>query len=175
MLDQMLTERCVHTLSFLMRRRLVAKIGSWDVSLKRNQEIDYHLRGLLLDSVYQFYPTDTGLHRQHNGEQITTTTGNKEILQFYEKWEKLLEKHNRFTQSLQLKLANLYIWYFLQEPVPDAISISLLSNAMRLNPRHSIFSSRKLRFLGTCIGSGLALRLWVRYLHKKQRGKLYEK
>ena len=170
LLEQMLTERCVSNFSLLMKRHLVSLIGPWDTSLKRNQEIDYHLRGLLANSTYCYYAINTGLHRRHKGEQITTTTGNKEILQFYKKWEKILKEHDKFTNAIQNKFANLYVWYFLQKPNSEPLSLELLEDAMRLNPKHSIFSSPKLQFVRKCIGSRMALRLWLmRFFRNRQK------
>ena len=48
--------RVIHTLSFLFRRRIVEKIGPWDVTLKRNQEVDFNLRGVLAGGKFEYLP-----------------------------------------------------------------------------------------------------------------------
>ena len=56
MIIQMLTGRCIANFSFLMRRSMIEKIGEWDINIKRNQEIDFHLTGLIKGANYEYRP-----------------------------------------------------------------------------------------------------------------------
>lgn len=49
---QFLTEKCIANFAMLMRMGLVKKIGVWDINIKRNQEVDFHLRGVLAGGKY---------------------------------------------------------------------------------------------------------------------------
>jgi glycosyltransferase involved in cell wall biosynthesis len=176
LIDQILTDRCIHTLSFLMRRSLINKIGPWDVLIRRNQEIDFHLRGLLKGANYHYDSIETGLHRIHSFERITTNTGTKEILAFFQKWEQLLIANKKFTGELKKKFARLYVWFFLLDIKPGATNIQLLADAMRLDPKHDLFSSKKLQSLKKIIGTKPALRLWLRwFIYNKNKQAAFEK
>lgn len=164
MIDQMLTGRCIHTLSFLMRRSLVEKIGPWDITLKRNQEIDYHLMGLLTGAKYCYFDHETGLHRKHSLTTITASTGLKEIHQFYVKWEKLLKENKRFPDEMKIKFANMYLWIFGTHTQTNSATVDLLADVMRLHPNATIFSSKKLTAARKLFGTRLALRLWLSWL-----------
>src|SRR6185312_13362163 len=83
MITQLLTEKVIHTLAFLYRRKMVNKIGQWDVSIKRNQEIDFAVRSLLEGGVYKYQSQNCGLWRIHNNEIIASTTGVKEMKDFF--------------------------------------------------------------------------------------------
>jgi len=172
MIDQILTERCIHTLSFLMRRSLVSLIGEWDIKLKRNQEIDFHLRGLLKGAKYRYISMETGLSRTHNSGRITTTTGTEEILRFHQKWENLLTKHKMFTDEMKVKFAKLYMWFFVMDIKKGPVTIELLSDAIRLDPNNPFFASKKLKLMRKVLGTKLTLRLWLSWLiynRKKQQ------
>ncbi|MGN6800614.1 MAG: glycosyltransferase family 2 protein [Ginsengibacter sp.] len=164
MIAQMLTGRCIHTLSFLMRRGLVEKIGPWDITLKRNQEIDYHLMGLLKGAKYCYLDQETGLHRKHDLTSITSSTGLEEIHQFYLKWEKLLEEHNKFSQEMKIKFANMYLWVWGTHTHNAPGSVNLLTDVMRLHPNAPLFSSKKLIAVKWLLGKKLALKLWFSWL-----------
>lgn len=164
MITQMLTGRCVHTLSFLMRRSLVEKIGSWDITLKRNQEIDYHLMGLIKGAKYCYLNHETGLHRKHSLTSITASTGLKEIHQFYLKWEKLLKENKKFPDEMKIKFANMYLWIFGTHTQSNSATVDLLADVMRLHPNATIFSSKKLTVARKLFGTRLALRLWLSWL-----------
>ena len=63
MIAQMLVGRCIANFSFLMRRSIVERIGEWDIKIKRNQEIDFHLTGLLKGAQFDYQPLTCGLWR----------------------------------------------------------------------------------------------------------------
>ncbi|RZL02640.1 MAG: glycosyltransferase family 2 protein, partial [Pedobacter sp.] len=122
LIKQMLTERCVANFSMLMTRSLVNKIGPWDEGLRRYQEIDYHLRGLVEGGSYAHEKMNTGLHRVHGSSRITTTTGALDILHFYKKWENELSVLNRFDEEMKKAFAALYLWFFYAATLPIYIN-----------------------------------------------------
>jgi glycosyltransferase involved in cell wall biosynthesis len=161
MICQLLTERVIHTLAFLYRRAIVYKIGEWDVIIKRNQEIDFEVRGLLEGAVYRYQPQNCGLWRIHNEDRIGNSTGSKEILHFFKKWEKLLEKRAGFSERLKKGVANVLFWAAVKEAEkPDKLRIFLLRETVRLDPAASFYNTAKMRFMVRFFGPSLALRLW---------------
>lgn len=164
MIEQMLVGRCIANFSMLMRRELVDKIGPWDVNIKRNQEIDYHLRGLMLVKRFDYLQSNTGLHRQHKEVRITTNTGIPEIHNFYRKWEGILTANNLFDKPLQEKFAKMYMWFFTSDVNYNKSVLNLLQDALRLAPENTFFSSRRFRFLKKIMGEKLALQCWLRWL-----------
>ena len=71
---QMLTARCISNFAVLFRRELVVKTGAWDVNIKRNQEIDFHVRGVIAGGNFEYQPFTTGLWRLHPDERIGNAT-----------------------------------------------------------------------------------------------------
>jgi glycosyltransferase involved in cell wall biosynthesis len=174
LIKQMLTERCVANFSILMTRRLVNKIGPWDEGLKRYQEIDYHLRGLVLGSSYGHQKMNTGLHRVHNSSRITTTTGALDILDFYKKWENELTVLNRFDQEMKKKIAALYLWFFYAEIKYNDTGIKLLKAVYNIDPANSIFQSGKFQKFKKLLGVDVSIRLFLAWMifNNKKKSKL---
>lgn len=161
LLTQFFTEHCIHTLSFLMRKVIIEKIGPWDVNIKRNQEIDFHLRGLMLGANYQYQPQICGLWRIHDGERIANKTGAKEFLNFYQKWERILIQKGLFNALMKKNISNIYFWFANTNKIKENENLSLLEEAVRLNPEISFVQSWKMRFLISVIGLRNSLRLWL--------------
>jgi glycosyltransferase involved in cell wall biosynthesis len=159
LLTQFLTEHSIHTLGFLMRRSIVEKIGAWDEKIKRNQEIDFQVRGLLAGANFQYQSQIGGLWRIHEGERIANTTGGKEFLKFYQKWEKILIEKGLFNEQMKKNIARTYFWQSnKKENVSD--SFRLLQEAVRLDPKIPFMQSPKMRILHKTIGLRNALRIW---------------
>ncbi len=175
LIGQFLTERCIANFSFLMKRLLVNAIGPWDVEIKRNQEIDYHLRGLILNAKYCFNELETGLVRSHESARISTLTGTKEIHHFYQKWEKKLIEKEIFSEDLRKKIAGLYIWFFTMDLRHNSATVEILSGAIRLDNTNGFFQSKKLKLMRRLAGTKPAIWLWLWWLiynHKRQFVKL---
>lgn len=164
-ISQMLTlERSIANFSILMRRQLVKKIGSWDISLRRCQEIDYHLRGIMEGGIYHYFPINTGLWRYHENERIHNQSGVDAIGQFYIKWEEVLSKKGLFTTSMAEKIADWYMWFLaLSKPKDTEVILSVLEDAIRLKPSISFYNSFKMRLLRLLFGRRLALKIWITY------------
>jgi glycosyltransferase involved in cell wall biosynthesis len=163
MILQLLTERCIANFSFLMRRSLVTRIGEWDLSIKRNQEIDYHLRGLLLGASYSYLPGITGLWRDHEGERIFNKTKFSTVIVFYTIWEQRLKEHSLWSPIIQKGIANNYIWFLQSYPGSNAEEmLGLLKELYRLNPSHSIFTSSKFKIAKRLLGFNKASQLWIK-------------
>jgi glycosyltransferase involved in cell wall biosynthesis len=159
LIDQFLTDRCIANFSFLMRRSLIAAIGPWDIAIKRNQEIDYHLRGLILHGQYHYLSGITGLWREHSGERIFTRTKFAHVIAFYRKWEQVLQQHNRWTGGLQKGIVNNYLGVYRQSETTEMVQ--LLREMHRLDPLHPIFSSIKFKAASKLLGFSKAASLWV--------------
>jgi glycosyltransferase involved in cell wall biosynthesis len=161
--EEFLTGRCVANFSFIMRRSLIAAIGPWDVGVKRNQEIDYHLRGLLLNAQYDYLPGITGLWREHEGERIFSKTNFSNVIAFYRKWEMQLQQKNKWNGSLQRGIVNNYVWYlsnYMKEEAGELLK--LLKEMNRLYPQHPIFISLKFKVFKKILGFDKAALLWIK-------------
>lgn len=169
MISQMLTGRCIHTLSFLMRRSIVLKTGDWDPAIRRNQEIDFHVRGLLAGATFEYQPFDTGLWRIHGSERITNTTGLNDVVFFYQKMEKLLQGRRLFTQNLKEKISLLYMWLIAQYiDKPNETLMMMLAEAKRLNPTISFYNT-KMKWLTSLLGEKRALNIWLSWFRLNQK------
>lgn len=156
LLTQMLTEHCIHTLAFLMRRSIVEKIGPWDINIKRNQEIDFQVRGLLAGANFQHQPQIGGLWRIHEGERIASTTGAKEFLKFYQKWENQLTVRGLFNEKMKMNIAKIFIWLAQSNVKNNNEKLKLLRRAEKLNPHIPYFKTFKWKLLK----SYLYLKTW---------------
>lgn len=158
---QFLTAQSIVNFSFLMRKSIIKSIGSWDTSIKRNQEIDFHLRGLLVGANYQYQPQITGLWRIHEGARIGTTTGVKEFSAFYKKWENILADKGLLNEIMKTKLANTYFWLANSNRSNKAQSLFLLEETLRLNPHATFARTKKMLLLKSFLGLRNALKLWM--------------
>ena len=167
MITQLLTVRSVHTLAFLYRRKVINKIGVWDVNIKRNQEIDFQVTGLIEGVVYKYQPQNCGLWRIHNDERIANTTGSKEILYFVRKWEKVLEERGLLTKSLKENIANVLFWEAVSETEKlQKGRIDLLLEAIRLDTNMPFYNTPKMRLMARLMSKRLALKLWLAWFKK---------
>lgn len=162
LLTQFLTEHCIHTLSFLMRRNLVDKIGPWDVAIKRNQEIDFQVRGLLSGANYKCQTQICGLWRIHNGARIGNTTGLKDFMNFYQKWERILTEKGLFNNQMKKNISTIYYWAALQSNNKfDATAAKILAEALRLNQDIPFANSRKMKLFRRFLPTGVSIRIWL--------------
>ena len=170
LIEQFLTERCIANFAILMRADLVKKIGDWDINIKRNQEIDFHLRGVLVGSKFEYQAGVCGLWRVHDGERIVGTTGMNHIMQFYKKWEIRLKQGNMFSKQLSLNISNLYMWLISQnKDRDDKELIAMLKEAIRLNPDIAFYQSKKLRLVTNFVGTDRALKIWLARFRQSTR------
>jgi glycosyltransferase involved in cell wall biosynthesis len=162
MIMQFLTQKSIVNFSFLMRRRIISKIGEWDVNIKRNQEIDFQVTGLIEGAIYKYQPENCGLWRTHDEERIANTTGSKQVLYFFEKWEKILEERGLLTERLKKSIANVLFWTAVQEiEKPDKQRTDLLLEAIKLDKNISFYNTRKMNLMVKLMGKKPALKLWL--------------
>jgi glycosyltransferase involved in cell wall biosynthesis len=169
-IKQMLVlERSIHTSAILFRKELVDLIGLWDVELKRCQEIDFHLRGLLVGGIYHHQSLLTGLWRYHDSERIHNQTGADAFVKFYQKWERILKEQELFTSEMAEIIASWYLWFFSQSKNKDYHkSLTVLEEAVRYNPNLKFYNTFKMRALRILFGRKIALKIWlVRNLQSK--------
>lgn len=172
LLTQFLTEHCVVNFSFLMRRTLIEKIGPWDENIKRNQEIDFQVRGLLAGANYKYHPQICGLWRIHDGERIASTTGAKELFKFYQKWERILNNNGVFNNQLKLNISNNYFWIAQQVVEPDGnkIRTAILTRSFKLNPEIPFANTGKMKLLRKFLPLNICIRLWWIWAKKNNLG-----
>jgi glycosyltransferase involved in cell wall biosynthesis len=162
MITQLLTERIIVNFSFLMRREIINKIGEWDISIKRNQEIDFQVRGLLEGAKFTHQKLTCGLWRIHQGERIANTTGLKEYLNFYHKWESLLSTNGLFKAKVRNPIAHTLFWLATQNiEKKDFYRVKVLKKAIELNPYIPFYNSRKMKFLRMFLNQNLSIQFWL--------------
>jgi len=153
--------RVVHTLSMLLRRKLVEKIGPWDESLKRNQEIDYFLRGLLAKGQFGYLPNPTGLWREHDGERIVSSNGALHTLAFHNKWIEIFHSQNLFNESLK-KMAALNLFWSVFEVEDENVALNYLFKADKLYPNIPELNTLKMKLLKVLLGRTKSLKMWYK-------------
>ena len=167
MISQLLTVRSVHTLAFLYRRVIIDKIGEWDINIKRNQEIDFQVTGLIEGAVYNYQPQNCGLWRIHDAQRIANTTGSQEILYFFKKWEKVLGERELLSERLKKNIANVLFWEAVKETEkPQKGRIDLLLEAIRLDTKISFYNTPKMGLMVGIMGKRLSLKLWLVWFKK---------
>lgn len=173
LITQMLIDRCIANFSFLMRRSIVSNTGAWDPAIRRNQEIDFHIRGLLAGARFEYQSCDTGLWRMHASERIANTTGLNDVVFFYQKMEHLLNERQLFPDKLKGKIASLYMWLISQYiDKPNQTLVLMLGEAVRLNPAVSFYNG-KMKWLAKFFGQRTALNIWLswfRFNQKRRKG-----
>ena len=168
-IDQFYGGRVIHTLSFLFRRSFISKIGTWDESLKRNQEIDYFLRGALAGGVFEYLPKLTGLWREHKGERIVTSSGALGALAFHDKWIAEFHRLNVFTKERQKTAAQYLFWHAMElEKQHNSVAINYLNKAFNLYPYFPEFNTYKMKIIRRITGDQLSLRCWYYFAKSKK-------
>ncbi len=173
LLLQIINERCIANFSFLMRAEIVKKIGNWDTNLKRNQEIDFHLRGVLVGGNFEYQPLNTGLWRLHPKERIGNATNFSDAINFYHKWEVILRSMQLWNESFSKGVVNNYIWFLNNNSKESKKEIrKLLNEVYRLMPHHPIFNNQKFKIAKRLSGNKMALNIWINRYKKKFSTKL---
>lgn len=171
LVTQFLTQKCIANFSFLMRVNMIKKIGDWDITVKRNQEIDFHLKGVLAGGQFEYEPLMCGLWRTHDGERIGNSTQFTSAIHFYQKWEKLLREKNIWSAKISEGISNNYIWFLNEYPGSNNKELQkLLFEIKRLNPRHSIFNSKKYKIIRLFAGARMANSAWIKVYKRKANG-----
>jgi glycosyltransferase involved in cell wall biosynthesis len=160
---QLLTlERSIANFSILMRRSLVLRIGLWDTQLRRCQEIDFHLRGLMTGAQYHYQEIVTGLWRHHADTRIHNTTNPADFIPFFKKWQIILSEKKLFTLQLAKKIAVFYMWIISQNKIlPNKKLIQVISETVRLDPQIAFFNTKSMLLLRKFVGEKAALNVWI--------------
>ncbi|MBN8834483.1 MAG: hypothetical protein BGO53_00910 [Sphingobacteriales bacterium 39-19] len=167
LVEQFLAERCIANFAILMRSALIKKIGDWDITIKRNQEIDFHLRGVLAGGRFGYASLNCGLWRVHDTERIANKANLFDAIRFYQKWEKLLLEKKQFTNNIQQGIVKNYMWFLGEYPGSRYRELSaLLKEVYRLHPLLPIFNSSKFRYLRKLLGFNMAVIIWI-YRYKQ--------
>ena len=167
-IDQFYGGCVIHTLSFLFRRSFINTIGPWDESLKRNQEIDYFLRGALAGGNFEYLPKLTGLWREHEGERIVTSSGAISALAFHDKWIAEFQRLNVFTKERQKTAAKYLFWHAMElDKHHNSMAINYLNKAFNLYPHFPEFNTYKMKILRSITGNQLSLRCWYYFANQK--------
>jgi glycosyltransferase involved in cell wall biosynthesis len=153
--------RVIHTLSFLFRRSMVQLIGPWDEALKRNQEVDFNLRGALAGGNFEYLPTTTGLWREHDGERIVSTSGALKAIEFHEKWIREFTSMGLMTTQRKKTAAHYLFWHSMElDKDHTKEALQHLSKALNLYQGFPEFNTLKMRLFRTLFGTKLSLKLW---------------
>lgn len=167
LLTQFYGGRVIANFSFLFRRSIINQIGPWDETLKRNQEIDFNLRGVLVGGQFDYIDHNTGLWRDHDGERIVTNSGVKSVIEFHNKWIDYFEKRSIFTSELKELAANYLFWSVLTLK-PQISAFKYLLKVNKLNPDFKEFNTRKMSLLKRVAGPNIPIILWyIFFLLKK--------
>ena len=167
-IDQFYGGRVIHTLSFLFRRSFINTIGPWDESLKRNQEVDYFLRGALAGGNFEYLPKLTGLWREHDGDRIMTSSGAISALAFHDKWIAEFQRLDLFTKKRQKTAAQYLFWHAMElETQHKSTAINYLNKAFNLYPYFPEFNTYKMKILRSITGNQLSLRCWYYFAKSK--------
>ena len=168
-IDQFYGGCVIHTLSFLFRRSFINTIGPWDESLKRNQEIDYFLRGALAGGNFEYLPKLTGLWREHDGDRIVTSSGAISALAFHDKWIAEFHRLNVFPKERQKTAAQYLFWHAMElEKQHNSMAIIYLNKAFNLYPHIPEFNTYKMKSLRRIVGDQLSLRCWYYFAKSKK-------
>ena len=160
--------RVVANFSMLLRRQIVNKIGPWDINLKRNQEIDYFLRGALAGGNFEYLPKLTGLWREHYGERIVTSSGALCALAFHDKWITEFQRLDLFTKKRQKTAAQYLFWHAMElQKQHTSVAINYLNKAFSLYPYFPEFNTHKMKILRRIVGDQLSLRCWYYFVKSK--------
>jgi glycosyltransferase involved in cell wall biosynthesis len=166
---QFLTDCCIANFSFLMRSQLVKKVGGWDPEIRRNQEIDFHIRCLLAGAKFCHEAFVTGLWRIHNNKRISNSTSLDDVIYFYRKMEMLLSEKKMFTGDLQKKIAQIYLWLIQTNLENTSINIgATLDEIIRLDADVDFNKSRIFAILKTVFKSQTAFKCWL-YISRLQK------
>lgn len=156
--------RVIHTLSFLFRRQMVELIGPWDENLKRNQEVDFHLRGALAGGAFEYLAHPTGLWREHEGERIVTSNGAIRAIEFHEKWIIEFEKLMLLTPKRKKTAASFLFWHAMElDKKFKNQAESTLIKAYHLYPDFPEFNTKKMKLLRGIFGTKRSIQLWYGY------------
>jgi glycosyltransferase involved in cell wall biosynthesis len=169
LITQFLTDKCIANFSFLMTKKIISKTGEWDIAIKRNQEIDFHIRAVLAGGKFNYHKELTGLWRIHNQIRIANSTGVKDIIFFYQKMESLLSNHRLFNKQLANKIASLHLWYVTQHIyLPNEQLYLMIKEALRLN-ENIAFNNFRFKLLSFIVGPKLTAYLWINRFRKNRR------
>jgi len=153
--------RVIANFSMLLKRKIVDKIGPWDTNLRRNQEIDYFLRGALAGGNFEYLPKLTGLWREHDGERIVTSSGALGALAFHDKWIEEFRKLGVFSNSLKKTAAHFLFWHAMELDIKyKKEAINYLNKANQLYHQFPEFNTRKIRLLKKILGVKMSIKLW---------------
>lgn len=156
--------RVIHTLSFIFRRRIVERIGPWDENLKRNQEVDFHLRGAMSGGKFEYLPKITGLWREHKGERIISSSGPINIIEFHLKWIKEFDNKGMLTPERKKTAAQYLLWNAMAlDSKCKKQALLYLIQANKLYPFFPEFNTKKMRILKTILGVNTTIGMWYTY------------
>lgn len=167
-IEQVFIENSIVIFSFLMRRNIIDKIGEWDVAVLRNQEIDYHLRGILAGASFNYSSNLCGLWRVHHGDRIANKTSLDAVIQFYQKWENLLKLKEHWTEKYANGIVRNYMWFLSQYFDSEEKALQrMLLEVKRLQPEHPIFTNSKFKIANHVLGTKRTLWFWIKRYKKR--------
>lgn len=162
LIAQFLGRQCISVFSFLMRRSVISKIGPWDEQLRREEEIDFHLRAVLAGGRFVYKNVNCGLWRVHQGERVSVDSGKPGVLAFRKKWVDYLKSLDELTYARSRAISNGLFYKALPERCSErSLVLDMLSLSWELNPDRPEFQTLKMRVASSTLGKRLALRIWL--------------
>ncbi|MEM1002390.1 MAG: glycosyltransferase [Bacteroidota bacterium] len=160
-IEQFYGGRVVHTLSFLFRRCIINKVGQWDTSLKRNQEVDYFLRAAIVGGRFKYLNRVAGLWREHDGERIVSSIGAMSVLKFHDKWFEEFKNLDLLNAERKKTMAHFYFWYTMRlEHSQKEVALNYLYKTIRLYKGFPEFQTGKMKVLRAIFGWEMSLKYW---------------
>ncbi len=165
LIDQILSlDGCIQNHSILYRKNGKFKNQYWDTSIKKCQEIDFQIQGLIQNANYEYLPTLCGLWRTHSGPRVMSNLNILHLIEFYKKQERILLNSPYFNQDLKNKIANWYVhFYHCLKSEKFQTKIILVKEIIRLNPKILFYSSKKMKVLRSIFGVSISVYIWVAY------------
>jgi len=167
LVTQFIGDRCIHTFSFLFRRTCVNKIGEWNPEIKRNQEIDYQVRGVIKGCNFKYQENLTGLWRIHDQVSITGSTNIKEILSFYTSLISLLQNTHNLSEVRKKEIANNLFVYGCSDLAASfkyAVKSIRVADDLYKIPN---LKTKKMKLLKSVFGKRFAISVWAFQVRRK--------
>jgi glycosyltransferase involved in cell wall biosynthesis len=159
----------ISTFCILFRKNIIEKIGGWDEQIKRCQELDFQLKGIINGAKYEYLEGITGLLRHHTGDRIMSKIVVRDFLGFYRKWESILIHLGRFDEEIKSGIAGWYIYFTsLNKSQENKDLYQFIVEAIRLNPDLPFYHTLKMKILRFLFGKNIAIRIWVYYFRKSK-------
>lgn len=149
----------------LLRRLSVRDIGEWDEELTVNEELDYHIRFLLLGFQWNYINQNGGLWRTHKDFRLSSSNNYANLFYFYSKHEQLLKSKDLWSENIALNFGRRIFWKIVSNTFSNSwYRIKLMRMAVRFNKELPHFKSKKVKIFTFFLGKQLSTVLWFYFI-----------